>query len=95
MTAFSLLNYGGTLGVIGFAMDKLNIRLSNVMAFDADIFGNWGCRPQYYNDVVKGVLENRINILDNIEEHPLESINDVLKLALEHKLEKRAILRVP
>ena len=53
MTAFSLLNYGGTLGVIGFAMDKLNIRLSNVMAFDADIFGNWGCRPQYYNDVVK------------------------------------------
>lgn len=92
-TAFSLLNFAGTLGVIGFTMDKINLRLSNVMAFDADIFGNWGCRPQYYSDVVQGVLNKKINILDNIEEHPLESINDVLKLALEHKLEKRAILK--
>ena len=61
-TAFSLLNFAGTLGVIGFTMDKLNIRLSNVMAFDADIFGNWGCRPQHYGEVVKGVLEKKINI---------------------------------
>lgn len=92
-TAFNLLSFAGSVGVIGFTMEKLNLRLSNVMAFDADIFGNWGCRPAYYSDVVQDILDGKINLIDNIEEHPLESINEVLKLALEHKLEKRVIFR--
>ncbi len=91
MVAFSLLSFAGTLGVIGFTMDKANIRLSNVMAFDADIFGNWGCSPKYYSDVVADVLSGKINVLDNIEEHSLDQINEIIPMALEHKLEKRVI----
>ena len=91
MTAFSLLSHAGTMGVVGFTMDKVNIRLSNVMAFDADLFGNWGCKPEYYPDVVKEVLSDRINVRDNVETHPLDSINEVLQLALDHKIEKRVI----
>lgn len=91
-TAFSLLSYAGTVGIIGFTMDKVNVRLSNIMAFDADVFGNWGCRPIYYSNVIKDVLSKRINVLDNIEQFPLSEINAVVAKALEHQLTKRAIL---
>jgi 6-hydroxycyclohex-1-ene-1-carbonyl-CoA dehydrogenase len=90
-TGFALLTFAGTLGIVGFTMDKLNVRLSNVMAFDADIFGNWGCKPEHYPACAKDALEGRINLRDNIEARPLETINDVIPLALAHKLEKRVI----
>ncbi len=91
MVAFSLLSFAGTVAIVGFTMEKVTIRLSNAMAFDADLFGNWGCKPEYYPAVVDKVLKEEINLLDNIEEHPLDSINEIIPLALEHKLEKRVI----
>lgn len=90
-TAFSLLSFAGVLAVVGFTMEKIHIRLSNIMAFDADVFGNWGCKPEYYPDVLAEVLGGRVNIRDNVEQHPLDSINEILPLALEHKLEKRVV----
>jgi 6-hydroxycyclohex-1-ene-1-carbonyl-CoA dehydrogenase len=90
-TAFSLLSFAGALGIIGFTMDKVNVRLSNAMAFDADLFGSWACRPEYYPDVVKDVLDGRINLKANVEKHPLKSINEVIELAHEHKLDKRVV----
>lgn len=90
--AFSLLSFAGTVGIIGFTMGKLELRLSNVMAFDADLFGNWGCSPKYYPDVVKSVLDGSINLQDNIVEYPLSQLNEVIELANAHKLERRAIM---
>ncbi len=90
--AFSLLSFAGTVGIVGFTMDKVNVRLSNIMAFDADVFGNWGCRPAYYPPVLADVLSKKINLLDNIELYPLSEMNAVLELAKAHKLTKRAIL---
>lgn len=91
-TAFSLLSYAGTVGIVGFTMDKVTVRLSNIMAFDADVFGNWGCRPIYYSDVINDVLSKKINVLDNIQQYPLSEMNAVVREALEHRLTKRAIL---
>ncbi len=91
LTAFALLSFAGTLGIVGFTMAKVTVRLSNIMAFDADVFGNWGCQPEHYPAVVKQVLAGKINLLDNIEERPLESINEVIPLAQQHKLEKRIV----
>lgn len=91
LTAFSLLNFAGTLGVVGFTMEKVNVRLSNVMAFDADIFGNWGCLPEYYPAIVGEVVAGRINVRDNIEAHPLDAINDIIPQALEHRIERRVV----
>ena len=48
--AWSLLPPAGTLGVIGFTMDKPSVRLSNLMALDATAFGSWGCSPARYPD---------------------------------------------
>src|SRR4051812_22348271 len=41
-TAFGLLTFGATLCVVGFTMDRVELRLSNLMAFDARALGNWG-----------------------------------------------------
>ncbi|OFZ13612.1 MAG: 6-hydroxycyclohex-1-ene-1-carbonyl-CoA dehydrogenase [Bdellovibrionales bacterium RBG_16_40_8] len=90
--AFALLSYTGTLGIVGFTMEKVSVRLSNIMAFDADIFGNWGCSPRLYPEVVAAVLEGKIKVSENVEVHPLSSINEVIQKALEHKLERRAVL---
>ncbi|MDH3215920.1 MAG: 6-hydroxycyclohex-1-ene-1-carbonyl-CoA dehydrogenase [Candidatus Krumholzibacteria bacterium] len=90
--AFALLSFGGTLVMVGFTMEKVNVRLSNIMAFDADVLGNWACKPEHYPAVVGEVLSGRINVRDNIEEHPLDSVNDILELALQHKLERRVVL---
>jgi len=89
--AFSLLSFAGVLVVVGFTMDKLNLRLSNVMAFDAEIIGNWACKPEHYAAVVKEVVEGRIKIIENVEEHTLDSINEIVELAKAHKLERRAV----
>ncbi len=91
-TAFNLLSFGGTLAIVGFTMEKIELRLSNLMAFDAECFGNWGCRPQYYDAVVQDVLNQRIRLAENIEHHPLSEINQVFEAARHHQLEKRAIL---
>lgn len=89
--AFSLLTFGGVVGVVGFTMDKVSVRLSNLMAFDGDMFGNWGCKPEHYPAIVEKVLRGDINVVDNVEEHPLDSANDVLALAFDHKLKKRVV----
>lgn len=90
--AFALLSFAGRIVVVGFTMDKITIRLSNVMAFDADVIGNWACKPELYADVVREVLAGHIKIKENIEDHPLDSINEVFTMAMEHKLERRAVL---
>jgi len=40
--AFGLLTFTSTLSIVGFTMDKMNVRLSNLMAFDAKVIGTWG-----------------------------------------------------
>ena len=90
--AFALLNFAGTLAIVGFTMDKLNIRLSNLMAFDATVFGNWGCLPEYYTDVLNMLEEEKINIKDFSCEFPMSQINEVFEKAHHGQLDKRAIL---
>lgn len=69
--AWSLLPPAGTLGVIGFTMDKPDIRLSNLMALDATAFGSWGCSPRHYQHAVDLVLSGRIQVTPFIERQPL------------------------
>src|SRR5512136_198925 len=91
-TAFSLLNHGATLGVVGFTMDKVEVRLSNLMAFHARAIGNWGCPPELYPAALELVLDGKIALLPFVERHPLEDVNRVLADVHAHKLTRRAIL---
>jgi 6-hydroxycyclohex-1-ene-1-carbonyl-CoA dehydrogenase len=92
MTAYGLLTYGATLAVVGFTMDKVEIRLSNLMAFHARALGNWGCLTEYYPDALEMVLTGKVTMLPFVEQHPLSEINDVFASAHEGKLTRRAIL---
>lgn len=89
--AFALLSFAGKLAIVGFTMDTVTVRLSNAMAFDAEIFGNWACRPELYPAVAEGAIDGSINIRDNIETHPLDSINDVIPLVMNHKIQRRVV----
>jgi 6-hydroxycyclohex-1-ene-1-carbonyl-CoA dehydrogenase len=91
-TGFSLLSFGGTLAIVGFTMDRLEVRLSNLMAFDAAMFGIWGCDPELYPEVLELVGSGKIRVSPFVERHPLDSINEVLDAAHAGKLAKRAVL---
>jgi 6-hydroxycyclohex-1-ene-1-carbonyl-CoA dehydrogenase len=91
-TAFGLLNHGATLSVVGFTMDKVELRLSNLMAFHARALGNWGCLTELYPAALDLVLSRKIPLAPFIERHPLSSINEVFAAARAHKLTRRAIL---
>jgi 6-hydroxycyclohex-1-ene-1-carbonyl-CoA dehydrogenase len=91
-TAFSLLNHGATLAVVGFTMDKVEIRLSNLMAFHARAIGNWGCPPDLYPEALELVLDGRVKVAQFVEKHPLSEINQVFEAAHAGALKRRAVL---
>lgn len=91
-TAFSLLNPGATLCVVGFTMDKVEVRLSNLMAYHARAIGNWGCPPELYPKALELVLDGRVKVAPFVEKHPLSEINQVFEAAHAGALKRRAVL---
>lgn len=90
--AFSLLTFTSTLSIVGFTMDKLNVRLSNLMAFDAKLIGTWGCKPELYPEVVELIASGKLDIKDFVQTFPLSQINEVFRNTLAHKYDKRSVL---
>jgi len=91
-TAFALLNHGATLAVVGFTMDKVEVRLSNLMAYHARAIGNWGCPPELYPDALEFVLNGRVKVAPFVEKHPLNEINQVFEAVHAGVLKRRAVL---
>lgn len=91
-TAFALLNHGATLCVVGFTLDKVELRLSNLMAFHARVLGNWGCPPELYPAALDLVLSGRVKVAPFVERHPLTDINRVFESAHRGELKRRAVL---
>lgn len=89
---FSLLNPAGTLAVVGFTREKLEVRLSNLMAFDAEAFGSWGCSPRHYAPVLQWIREGRIQVKPFVTFHPLSEVNTVLDMAHHGGMKTRPVL---
>ena len=92
LSAFGLLVHGATLSVVGFTMDKVEVRLSNLMAFDARALGNWGCPPEYYPPALELVLSGKVAIAPFVEQHPLDSINEIFPAVHSHDIKRRVVL---
>jgi len=90
--AFGLLNHGATMCVIGFTMDKLEVRLSNLMAFHARLLGNWGCPPELYPAALELVLDGKVKLAPFVEQHPLDDINEIFQSVHDGRLVRRAIM---
>lgn len=91
-TAFGLLTFGARLAVVGFTMDKVEIRLSNLMAFHAQAVGNWGCLPEYYPPALDMVLDGKISMKPFIRQFPLSQINAVFAASHAHEIEQRPVM---
>jgi 6-hydroxycyclohex-1-ene-1-carbonyl-CoA dehydrogenase len=92
LTAYGLLVHGATLSVVGFTMDKVEVRLSNLMAFDARAVGNWGCPPELYPAALDLVLAGRVQVKPFVETHPLADINRVFEAVHHRDIKRRAVL---
>ena len=91
-TAFGLLGPAGTLLVIGFTLDKVELRLSNLMAFDATVQGTWGCRPELYPDALRLVTSGRVHLKPFVERHPLAAGPEMLERVAAHATARRIVL---
>ena len=91
-TAFALIGQGAHLSIVGFTMAKLEVRLSNLMAFDATVRGNWGCDPELYPEVLEWIGAGRLKVSPFVEKHALAEMNGVLDAAHAGTLKKRAVL---
>jgi len=90
--AFNLITFGSTLSIVGFTMDKVEVRLSNLMAFDAKLIGTWGCKPELYPEVVQLVADDKLHIDEFVQTFPMTRINEVFQNTLEHKYVKRSVM---
>ena len=91
-TAFGLLGHAGTLMVVGFTLGKIEVRLSNLMAFDATVQGTWGCRPELYPEALALVTRGQVTLKPFIECHPLSDGPEVIRKVADHEIHRRAIL---
>ena len=90
--AFGLLGHGGYLGVIGYSPEKVEIKLSNLMAMDAVAEGNWGCLPERYPAVLDLVLRGKVALGPFIVKRPLASIGDAFSEIRAHRVSRRVVL---
>ena len=91
-TAFGMVGPAGTLAVVGFTMDKVSVRLSNLMAFDADAFGSWGCPPQRYPEAVGLVTSGLVDLLPFTRKIPMTEVESALAAARDGSDPRRSIL---
>ncbi len=91
-TAYSFLDFGAYLAIVGYTPKKIEVRLSNLMAFDATAQGNWGCPAEQYPSALKLVLEGKIAIEPFIERHVLEETPEVMEGVARHAFRRRVVL---
>ncbi len=90
--AFGLLTFGSRLCVVGFTMDSVNIRLSNLMAFDAQAIGNWGCDVSFYPEALEYVRSGKIQLVPFVQTFPMSEINSVFERSHRKEIDKRPVL---
>ena len=91
-TAYGLLDRGATMLAVGYTPNKIEVRLSNLMAFDATIHGTWGCPPEVYPGVLQLIEEGKVKLDPFIAYGPMSKVNEYLDAMAAHKLEKRMVM---
>lgn len=90
--AFSLLNHGALLSVVGFHPGAVNVRLSNLMALAARAEGTWGCPPAKFPAVLDLVLTGKVAVDPFVELFPMSEVTTVFDRLRRHELTRRPVL---
>jgi len=93
--AYGLLDPGSHLAVVGYTPQKIELRLSNLMAFDATAQGNWGSAPERYPEALRLVLDGKVALAPYVEIFPLDQAPAVVQAVAAHEIRRRAILVPP
>ena len=90
--AFGLIDRGATLVQVGYTPASVEVRLSNLMAFDATIHGTWGCPVEAYPAVIELIRRGAVALDPFVERAPMSRVNEFLDAMAAHKLERRLVL---
>ncbi|HWV38557.1 MAG TPA: 6-hydroxycyclohex-1-ene-1-carbonyl-CoA dehydrogenase [Vulgatibacter sp.] len=90
--AFALIGRRSVMVQVGFTSAKTNVRLSNLMAFDATIHGSWGCPPHHYAAVFDLIARGEIALAPFVEIRPMREVDAVLGEMRAHQLSRRVVL---
>lgn len=91
-TAWSLLVPAATLAVVGFTREPVSLRLSNLMAYDADAFGTWGCPIERYPEAIRMAVDGDIVLQPFVRHVPLGEVEHVLPDVRLGTIPKRTVL---
>jgi 6-hydroxycyclohex-1-ene-1-carbonyl-CoA dehydrogenase len=91
-SAWSLLVPAATLAIVGFTREPASIRLSNLMAFDADAFGTWGCPIERYAEAVELAVSGRVAVAPFVRHVPLDDANEALADVRNGRAARRTVL---
>jgi 6-hydroxycyclohex-1-ene-1-carbonyl-CoA dehydrogenase len=90
--AYNLLGPAATLLIVGFTRGQLELRLSNLMAFDATVHGSWGCPLEAYPAVLQLIYSGQVVIEPLIERAPMSHLDELITALAEHRLSRRMVL---
>lgn len=90
--AFNLLGHAATMVIVGFTRELIELRLSNLMAFDASVHGSWGCPVEAYPEVLGLIYAGKVVIEPLIERAPMSRLNEHLRELAAHRLSRRMVL---
>jgi 6-hydroxycyclohex-1-ene-1-carbonyl-CoA dehydrogenase len=90
--AFGLLARAATLLQVGYTPKPVEVRLSNLMAFDATVHGSWGCPPEAYPEVLALIARGQVVVEPFVEHAPMSQLNDLLDKMAHHQLTRRMVL---
>jgi 6-hydroxycyclohex-1-ene-1-carbonyl-CoA dehydrogenase len=90
--AFGLLARAATLVLVGYTPKAVEVRLSNLMAFDATVHGTWGCPPEAYSGALRLIYDGKVALAPFVEHAPMSRINVLLDDMAHHRLAKRMVL---
>ena len=90
--AFGLIDRGATMVQVGYTPDPVEVRLSNLMAFDATVHGTWGCPVEAYPAVIDLISRGAVKLDPFVERAPMSRVNEYLEAMHAHRLERRMVL---
>ncbi len=92
LMAYALLAHAATLVQVGYTFDKVKVRLSNLMAYDATVHGTWGCPPEVFPQVLAMIYDRRVVLEPFVDHAPMSELGKLLDDMAHHRLTRRMVL---
>ena len=84
--AFSCLDRGGRLCVVGYCAEKVTLAAAKIMFFEQEVVGSLGCPTAEYPPLIEEVAAGRIRVEPLVSNRvPLSRINDGFDLLRNHQ----------